>query len=92
MILNSSHYGKGKQLAAQQKINEFCLNAIKFYEIWLLSWSKDGKEVIELERHYQRWYLLAMFKVARMYGKIFHDDANVMNTFIKKSYEQYKVM
>lgn len=50
---------------AQQKLNELSLNAIKFYSIWLQSWSKDGKEVEILDEYYHRWYLMAMFKIAR---------------------------
>jgi hypothetical protein len=58
-------FSEKKRDDAQQKVNELALNAIQFYQIWLQSWSKDGKEVDTLDEYYHRWYLMAMFKIAR---------------------------
>lgn len=74
---------------AQVKINELSLKSIQFYNIWLQSWSKDGSELKELDPYYHRWYLSAMFKIARCYSKIYHDDPKVMNHFIKLSFDAY---
>ena len=54
-----------KREDAQQKINELALQSIQHYQIWLQSWSKDGKPVETLDPYYHRWYLMAMFKIAR---------------------------
>ncbi len=65
------------------------LKSIQFYNIWLQSWSKDGSELKELDPYYHRWYLSAMFKIARSYSKIYHNDPHVMNRFIKLSFDAY---
>lgn len=64
-ILGPKVFSEKKRDDAQQKVNELALNAIQFYQIWLQSWSKDGKEVETLDEYYHRWYLMAMFKIAR---------------------------
>lgn len=86
-------FSEKQRKSAQSKINELCLKAIQFYQAWLASWSKDGSmEVKELDPYYHRWYLMAMFKVARCYSKIYHEDPTVLNQFTKKAYEQYKAV
>lgn len=81
-----------KRDEAQAKINELALHAIQFYQLWLQSWSKDGKPVEKLDEYYHRWYLMAMFKIARCYSKIFHTDPQVFNTFTKKALDQYRAV
>ena len=36
-----------------------------------------------------RWYLMALFKIARCYSKVYHSDPVVLNEFTKKAWQAY---
>lgn len=84
-----AHMAK-ERAKAQQKINELALKAVQNYQIWLNSFSKDGLPPKTLEKDYQRHFLLAMFTVARLFGKIFHTNPQTYIVVLKKSLAQYE--
>jgi hypothetical protein len=74
--LLGARFPQKKRDEAQAKVNELALKAVQYYMIWLQSWSKDGKEVEQLDEYYHRWYLMAMFKIARWSRPTDYSSAN----------------
>jgi len=66
------------------------MKGISYYEMWLKTFEKNGKEPEQLDEAYHRPYIVNLFEVARLYGKIFVLDPKLMCQNLDKSLQLYK--
>lgn len=80
-----------KKVQTQSKINQLAARAVQYHDLWMLSFDKKLAQVpTSLDPAYHQPFLATVFARARLYGKIFTPNAEMLVDYLRKSLECYQ--